>query len=187
MDRKRITGLSAVATLLALTVAMPLTAQSSTASPQLGGDPMRPGGGHFHVGELGEKALVLERALRCNCSCGLDVHSCQFQMQCDVSPAWSQRIRDQLEAGAEVEAIQAGFVADYGTTVLMSPPAEGFNLVGYLLPSVAIVVAGMLIGLIARGNRQGGTPAPARRVGPEEERRLKEALRQLDQSEGPDW
>ena len=41
----------------------------------------------------------------------------------------------------------------------MSPPAEGFNLVGYLLPSVAIVVAGMFIGLFLREEIPGGTPA----------------------------
>lgn len=187
MNRTRITGLSALATLLALAVATPVAAQSSTAPPRLGFDPTRPDAGHYHVGELGDTWLMIERNIKCNCSCGLDVHSCQFQMQCDVSPAWSQRIRQQLEAGETVEAIEAGFVADYGGTVLMAPPAEGFNLVGYLLPSMAIVVAGMLIGLVVRGGAGRSKPAPVREVDAEEEERLREALHQLDQAEGPDW
>ena len=54
----------------------------------------------YHEGELGAKALVLERNLKCNCSCRQDVHSCQFQMQCGVSPGWSQRIRVDAERRA---------------------------------------------------------------------------------------
>ena len=79
--------------------------------------------GHYHEGEMGEKYLYIESRLQCNCGCNLDVHSCQFQMQCGTSPAWSERIRLDLEKGLSVEAIEASFVADFGPTVLMSPPA----------------------------------------------------------------
>ena len=107
-------------------------------------------GGHYHEGEVGEKLLALESNFKCSCGCGLDAHTCQFQMQCGTSPVWSQRIRESLERGETVEAIEASFVADFGKTVLMLPPAEGFNLVGYFLPVFAIVTAGMLIGLLTR-------------------------------------
>ncbi len=80
-----------------------------------GFDPSATREGHYHEGELGDKLMILESALKCSCGCGLDVHSCQFQMQCGTSPAWSQRIRASLEAGESVEAIQAGFVAEFGT------------------------------------------------------------------------
>jgi cytochrome c-type biogenesis protein CcmH/NrfF len=143
---------------------------------------------HIHEGEMGELWLAIERNLRCNCSCGLDVHSCQYQMQCDVSPVWSARIRQSLEAGQSREAIEASFVADFGRTVLMTPPPEGFNLVGYFLPAVAIITAGMLIGLVVRrGSTYRRGPAPVTELDDEDEERLRTALRRLDETEGPDW
>ena len=86
------------AALLAALVATPAAAQS-TGPEHAGFDPNAPRDGHYHEGEIGEKLLALESALKCNCSCGLDVHSCQFQMQCGTSPVWSIRIRESLEAG----------------------------------------------------------------------------------------
>jgi cytochrome c-type biogenesis protein CcmH/NrfF len=143
--------------------------------------------GHYHEGELGQKFLLIEQALKCDCGCGLDVHSCQFQMQCGTSPVWSERIRRQLEEGLTPEAIQAGFVADFGTAVLMAPPATGFNLVGYLLPSIAIVGAGMLVGLVAKGTGPREKLAPVERVSDEDEARLAAELRRMEEAESPDW
>ena len=171
---------------LALALAAPALAQS-TGPVHTGYDPNAPIGGHYHEGELGEKLLIIESALKCNCSCGLDVHSCQFQMQCGVSPGWSQRIQRELQAGQDVEAIKAGFVAEFGTKVLMAPPPEGFNLLGYLLPAFAIVTAGMLVGLIVRGGTTRRALAPVEQLTDEESERLRAAMRRLDQEEGPDW
>jgi cytochrome c-type biogenesis protein CcmH/NrfF len=100
---------------------------------------------------------------------------------------WSQRILQSLQQGESPEAIQAGFVAEFGGTVLMSPPAEGFNLVGYFLPSVAIVVAGMLIGLLVRGGNDRTRTAGAVVLDDADAQRLQAAMRQLDEAEGPDW
>jgi cytochrome c-type biogenesis protein CcmH/NrfF len=143
--------------------------------------------GHFHEGELGELSLMIEQSLRCNCSCGLDTHSCQFQMQCGTSPVWAERIRRSLAAGDTPEVIEASFVADFGTTVLMAPPPEGFNLVGYFLPSVAIIAAGALIGLLVRGGATRGEAVRVTEVGDEDAARLRSAMQQLDEAEGPDW
>ena len=160
----------------------------STGPSHPGFDPNASDAGHYHEGELGDKLLVVEQSLKCECGCGLDVHSCQFQMQCGTSPVWSQRIRAELQGGESVEAIQAGFVADFGKTVLMSPPVEGFNLVGYFLPAIAIVTAGMLVGLIARGGaRRGLRVAPVEQLSAAEEERLRVAMRKLDAEESPDW
>lgn len=154
----------------------------------MGYDPNAVIGGHFHVGELGEVGLLIERNIRCNCGCNLDVHSCQFQMQCGISPGWSERIRQSLEAGQSREAIEASFVADFGRTVLMTPPAEGFNLVGYFLPAVAIITAGMLIGLVVRrGASYRPGLAPVTDLDDEDAERLRSAMRKLDETEGPDW
>jgi cytochrome c-type biogenesis protein CcmH/NrfF len=144
--------------------------------------------GHYHEGELGQTYLEVEQSLKCNCGCGLDVHSCQFQMQCGTSPVWSQQIRADLEKGMTPEAIQASFVAEYGPTVLMSPPPEGFNLVGYLLPSFALIGAGMVVLLLIRKGSAGQMEvARVEEVSDEEQARLNAALRSLEQDESPDW
>lgn len=172
--------------MVALAIASPLYAQS-TGPSHAGYDPNAVVGGHYHEGELGAKLLIVESALKCNCSCGLDVHSCQFQMQCGVSPGWTLRIREALEAGESVEAIQASFVADFGTQVLMLPPPEGFNLLGYFLPAVAILTAGMLVGLIARGGATRQVVAPVQQLSDQEAERLRAAMAKLDEDESPDW
>ena len=144
--------------------------------------------GHYHEGEFGEQFLLLEQSFKCNCGCGLDVHSCQFQMQCGTSPDWSQRIRRDLEAGLTPEAIQASFVAEFGPTVLMAPPPEGFNLVGYFLPALAIVSAGAAVLLVIRaGGGRKEVLEPVAAPTDAEQAKLTAALRNLEEAESPDW
>jgi cytochrome c-type biogenesis protein CcmH/NrfF len=172
----------------ALVLAVPATSPTATPTSALYAQ-IQQQEGHFHEGDLGRKYLLIEQNLKCDCGCNLDVHSCQFQMQCGTSPDWSQRVRRELEAGRTVDAIEAGFVADFGPTVLMSPPAEGFNLVGYLLPALAMVTAAMMVGLVVRGGSRHGTVelAASREVSDEEAERLRAAMKRLDESESPDW
>jgi cytochrome c-type biogenesis protein CcmH/NrfF len=188
-----------IAVVLASALAAPVGAQM-TAEGQVPAAPQRTGltpvpdsekiVGHFHHGPLGQKYLLIEQSLRCNCGCGLDVHSCQFQMQCGTSPVWSEYIRDQLNAGQSPDVIKASFVSEFGESVLMAPPASGFNLVGYLLPGLAIIAAGALVGLVVRGGAtrhpQPVTIAPEE-ISPEDQARLDAELKRLERSESPDW
>ena len=162
-------------------------AAQSTGPSHAGFDPNASMEGHYHEGELGAKLLILEQGLRCDCGCGLDLHSCQFQMQCGVSPVWSASIRQALQAGETVEVIEASFVAEFGMQVLMAPPAEGFNILGYAMPAIAIVMAGILAGLVARGGPRAPAPATVEPVSPEDEERIRAALKDLDEAESPDW
>jgi len=92
-----------------------------------------------------------------------------------------------LEAEQSIEAIEAGFVADYGLTVLMAPPPEGFNLVGYFLPALAIVSVGLLLGFLVRGGPNRERVVRGAEISAADKERLKDALRKLDEAEGPDW
>jgi cytochrome c-type biogenesis protein CcmH len=168
-------------------VLAPRAHAQSTGPEHTGYDPTAPVGAHDHGGLVGDQLLVIERRLRCNCSCGLDTHSCQFQMQCGTSPGWTERIRRDLEAGATPEAIEASFVADYGMTVLMAPPPQGFNLVGYLLPGMTILLAGALIAKVAKGRMRGPQLAPVTELDDEDKERLRTEMQKLDESESPDW
>ena len=142
---------------------------------------------HTHEGPLGETSLRLERQLRCNCGCMLDVHSCQYQMQCGTSPQWSERIQRLLEEGESEEAILAGFTADFGPNVLMTLPTEGFNWVGYLLPWMAILAAaaGVVVFLRRRVATVGTKPEPSSMT-LEEWDRIQEELRRLEEEERAD-
>ena len=64
----------------------------------------------------------------------------------------------------------AAFVAKYGEQILMAPPPEGFNLAGYLVPGVAVPLAGQLIGLRAAPPRP-RLAAPGSRGRPSRRRR----------------
>ena len=189
MRSKPLLGPAQLGVALVLLFASSIAAQSteSTGPVHLGYDPAAPRDGHVHVGEIGERLFSAEERIKCNCGCGFVVHTCQFQMQCGVSPSWTQRIMQSLEAGQSVEAIEAGFVADYGLTVLMAPPPEGFNLVGYFLPALAIVSVGLLLGLLVRGGPSRERVASGTEVSAADEERLRDALRKLDEAEGPDW
>jgi cytochrome c-type biogenesis protein CcmH/NrfF len=144
---------------------------------------------HIHEGPYGEALLRVERELRCNCGCMLDVHSCQFQMQCGTSPQWSQRILRLLEDGQSEDAILAGFTAEFGPNVRMTLPTQGFNWVGYLLPWTAILVVG---GLVVGFLRRRVAPANAdpdrgiSRVSTEDWERIREELRRLEDEEKAD-
>jgi cytochrome c-type biogenesis protein CcmH/NrfF len=80
--------------------------------------------------------------------------------------------------------VRASFINDLGLTVLMAPPAEGFNLLGYVLPGLAILMAAGFVLVFLRGS-QGVVPgvAPASELSEEDEARLAEELKALDESE----
>lgn len=125
----------------------------------------------------------IESHLRCSCGCNLDIWTCQRQMYCEISPAMSARVRQRLAESASPEAILAEFVAERGETVLMAPPKEGFNWVGYLLPFVAIGAAGIVVaGLIRRRSRMAPEPeGSAGDVSAEQLARLEAELAGLDE------
>ena len=135
---------------------------------------------HSHDGPLGDKLLYIEQLIRCTCGCTLDTHTCQYQMQCGESPAFTQRIMRALEAGESEEMILAGFVADFGPQILLSPPREGFNWVGYVMPWVAFVFSGILIGFFLRRNVKHGperAPVVSSDVSDEDWERLRKEMK----------
>jgi cytochrome c-type biogenesis protein CcmH len=103
----------------------------------------------------------LERKLKCTCGCNLDIYLCRTtDFTCQYSPALHQEVLELRTLGKNPEEIAAAFVAKYGEQILMAPPAEGFNLAGYLVPGAAVVVAGALIGLVLVRRARQPVPAP---------------------------
>ncbi len=82
-------------------------------------------------------------------------------------------IRERLVAGDSDAAVVDYIVARYGEGVLFNPPVEGFNLVLWLA-GPALLLAGIGVALTAGRRRR----VPEAALSPEEERRLKEILKE---------
>lgn len=88
----------------------------------------------------------VEGKLRCTCGCNLSVYTCRTtDFTCETSPAMHQQVVGMVKDGKTAEEILDAFMMQYGETVLMAPPKRGFNLAAYLVPGLAIVVAGVLL------------------------------------------
>lgn len=127
----------------------------------------------------------LEHRIRCQCGCTLDVYTCRTtDFSCQVSPSMHRDIMALVDGGYTAEEILAEFVNVYGERVLMAPPREGFNIVGYMLPASAIAVGAVVIAVTLRRWRRSApavaTSTSATRpldASPEELRQLEAAVR----------
>ena len=102
---------------------------------------------------------ALEREIRCQCGCTLDVYICRTtDFSCQVSPAMHRDIISLVEGGYPAQEILDAFVSTYGERALMAPKREGFNLAGYLVPFAALGAGAVALTIVLRGmSRQ---PAP---------------------------
>jgi len=109
----------------------------------------------------------VEEALTCQCGCGLTVHSCNH-LQCGFAVPAKQEIARQFGEGKSRDEIVATFLTRYGEKVLSAPTTTGFNLAAWIMPFLAVVVGGVLIGLASLRwsrrnvrNESARSPAPA--------------------------
>ena len=128
---------------------------------------------------------AIEKKLKCSCGCGLDIYTCRTtDFSCTYSPALHKEVLRLAGQGKTAQQITDEFVAQYGEAVLMAPPRRGFNLAGYFVPSIAIVVAAaFLIRALRRWTRAAPAPviAPAApTASPSEMEQLKRELDRLD-------
>ena len=99
-----------------------------------------------------EKRDELEHQIKCQCGCVLDVYTCRTtDFSCSVSPAMHGDVMKLVEGGHNAGQILAAFQSVYGEQILMAPLKQGFNLVGYALPSAVLVAGGLVVaGLIRK-------------------------------------
>jgi cytochrome c-type biogenesis protein CcmH len=99
-----------------------------------------------------EERDALERQIRCQCGCTLDVYICRTtDFSCQVSPAMHRDIISLVEGGYPAQEILDAFVATYGEKALMAPKREGFNLAGYLVPFAALGAGAVALTVVLRG------------------------------------
>jgi cytochrome c-type biogenesis protein CcmH/NrfF len=128
-------------------------------------DPQRAGRGQAPIMAVDNDAGIqaVEKKLRCSCGCGLDIYTCRTtDFQCTYSPALHKDVLRLAGQGKTAQQIIDEFVKQYGEAALMAPPKRGFNLAGYFVPSIAIVIAGFfLVRALRRWTREADAGAPA--------------------------
>jgi cytochrome c-type biogenesis protein CcmH len=125
----------------------------------------------------------LERELTCP--------TCQTTLAMSDAPV-ADRMRDFIRtrhtAGDTKGEVREKLVAEFGEGVLAAPPAEGFNLLAWVLPIGGALVAALVLGLLAwrwtRGPKADRPADPSSngrvRLDPELERRLDEELARFE-------
>ncbi|MEO8946167.1 MAG: cytochrome c-type biogenesis protein CcmH [Gemmatimonadaceae bacterium] len=97
----------------------------------------------------------LEHHLHCQCGCLLDVYTCRTtDFSCPVSPPMHVDVMGLIAGGYGATEILDAFRVVYGERVLMAPLKQGFNWVGYLLPSAALATGSVVVfGLLKHWSR----------------------------------
>jgi cytochrome c-type biogenesis protein CcmH len=123
----------------------------------------------------------LEHHIRCQCGCTLDVYTCRTtDFSCQVSPAMHADVQSLVDGGYSAQEILDSFTDVYGERVLMAPRPQGFNLLGYAAPFIALVAGGVAVVAVLRawrGKPQTATSGTSLAATPDELARLDAAIR----------
>jgi cytochrome c-type biogenesis protein CcmH len=87
------------------------------------------------------QTTILASELRCPVCQGNSIQDSPSELALQMRDV----IRDQLRTGKTPDEVRAYFVDKYGEWILLSPKAEGFNLVVYLVPFLAIILGGLIV------------------------------------------
>jgi cytochrome c-type biogenesis protein CcmH len=119
--------------------------------------------------------------LACKCgSCTNTVATCQM-IGCHYSTPARERIAGMQKAGMSDQSIIDTFVKEMGIVALAVPPASGFNLLGWVMPFIAIALGLVAIAVYFRRFRR-----PAEAAAPAPEPVIDERYRQRIESETAD-
>jgi cytochrome c-type biogenesis protein CcmH len=113
-----------------------------------------------HTGAAVRPTLAqVSEGLTCQCGCGLTVANCNHPT-CEFSVPVRAEIQKMIDKGKTGPEIIAFYRNKYGEKVLSAPTAQGFNLLAWIMPFLAIAVGGTLIGFAARRWRSAAPEAP---------------------------
>src|SRR6266852_2251765 len=80
---------------------------------------------------------------------------CQGESVADSPSTISQQmravIRQQLQSGKSEQEVIQYFVSRYGSTILWSPPKQGFTMLAWIIPIAILLSGALLLVLVLRG------------------------------------
>ena len=129
-----------------------------------------------------EDVLRVTDNIVCTCGCPPTVVSA---CSCGRAGEMNREVRGKLEAGESDEEIYDFYVAQFGAQVLAAPRAEGFNLLGWIMPFVALGLgAGVVVAAYRRLRGEVGQVSSdsqvERTVDPQVRARIQRELADLD-------
>jgi cytochrome c-type biogenesis protein CcmH len=99
----------------------------------------------------------VSQGLTCQCGCGLTVANCNHPT-CSFSVPIRGEIESMITKGKTGPQIIGFYREKFGEKVLSAPTTEGFNVLAWLMPFIAIGIGGALIVLMASRWRSARTP-----------------------------
>ena len=130
-----------------------------------------------------EDVLAITDNIVCTCSCPpTQVSACS----CGRAFEMNQEVQNMLEEGKSDEQIYDFYISQFGHQVLAAPRAEGFNLLGWIFPFVALTLGGAVVVVAYRRLRGDEVLPPAgqstarKAIDPVIEERIKRELADLD-------
>ena len=81
----------------------------------------------------------LGHQIMCSCGCNEILLECNH-VGCPLSDGMRQELMAGVNKGDNDSMIFQAFVQKYGPTVLAAPPAQGFNLVAWIMPFAVLVL-----------------------------------------------
>ncbi len=129
-----------------------------------------------------EDVLRVTDNIVCTCGCPTTVVSA---CSCGRAGEMNREVRAKLEAGESDEEIYDFYIAQFGAQVLAAPRAEGFNLLGWILPFVALGLgAGVVVAAYRRLRGEESQVSPGlhgeRTLDPQMRERIQRELADLD-------
>ncbi|HUF12213.1 MAG TPA: cytochrome c-type biogenesis protein [Longimicrobiales bacterium] len=141
-------------------------AADGAAAPQ-SAEQQRPGDGEATRGAadaaLERRTSEVASGLRCPVCQGVSVEDSPTELARQMRGV----VREQLAAGRTPDEVRAFFEDKYGEWILLEPKANGFNLVVYILPWLALLAGlGVIVIVVRRWTRPppGEAPQPAQPV-----------------------
>ncbi len=93
--------------------------------------------------------------LMCLCGCGQSIKNCPHE-KCGFAIPAQEEIKKMSEAGQTDDSIIEFFLNKYGEEILAAPQKKGFNLLGYIIPFAALLVAaGVIVAILKSWARRG--------------------------------
>jgi cytochrome c-type biogenesis protein CcmH len=105
---------------------------------------------------LEERAQSIDRTLICPVCPGETIDQAQVELARQMRTV----VREKLAEGMTRDDVLQFFVERYGESVLAAPPREGFNLIAWIVPVVAVVVGAAAVALVVGAMRRNAPALP---------------------------